>query len=914
MASLSDVIQIIINAEDNASGAIQNVGGAISGLARGAQSVTQPLADMADKLLIAEAAVVGIGAALVKTGVEEAGKFQSSFQFITTLFESSGESAQSFRQDILDYASDSTQSLDSITAALQDAIGSGVDYADSLGILSEAERLAVAQGASLDETTGLLVSTLNGYGLSMEQAATLSDQFSITIRDGKISAAELASQLSNVTPIAAAAGVGFDQVGSAIAVLTSQGYPAGQAITAVKSIIEGIIKPTGDAAKTADALGISFNAATLKSDGLQSILQKVSEATGGNVETMAKLFTTTEGLGGALALGGIGADKFKAELELMAQASGATETAFAKMGGTIESGAAKIDNALKVAFINLGTPLLDEFSGIQTGIANIFQSIGASLTDGGALRPITQALESLGVDVKAVVDSIAKNLPEALAGIDFSGVIGSFDGLGGALQDAFSAFFGDIDLTTVEGLRSAINTVVDSIETLTRVVSGIVGGLTPFIRGLGDVVREVNSADDDTKAFAGEVLGLAKGINEIAPAFAALGDGISAVGMGLQGLAAVQAIALFNSMGAAGAALATTLRALAIPLAAASAAVGAWTFAITQNMAAWEDYQARTQGAADATQHIGEVAEQAGDGLESLNARLGTSFANMDDFNKAADSGAIVWDKTRAAWVKAGTDLAAIDTAAISAGDSLMSAESIISQLPESLQALSGGGDALKTIGESADSAADGTEKLKTESGALVNVIRDGQGNITGYSQAIGATSTAMTDAAKKTEEATKKSDEFQIKMEEIASNERIKTIEFAVDLKVAQLETDMERVKATFASLDNSISSTGDVLGTLFGSLGDASAWDRLTIEDQIDRENDLREQSFKLQERLAKAEIARIEEQTRALARGDALIQIDGSGLAPELEAFMWQILKAIRVRANAEFQDYLLGMGAT
>jgi hypothetical protein len=35
------------------------------------------------------------------------------------------------------------------------------------------------------------------------------------------------------------------------------------------------------------------------------------------------------------------------------------------MGGTIEAGAQKIENAMKVAFVNLGTPLLDEVSGIQ---------------------------------------------------------------------------------------------------------------------------------------------------------------------------------------------------------------------------------------------------------------------------------------------------------------------------------------------------------------------------------------------------------------------------------------------------------------------------------------------------------------------------------------------------------------------
>jgi TP901 family phage tail tape measure protein len=275
MASLQDTIDIVIRAQDEASTAIRGVGSALSAVDEKVQAIAAPFASMADKVLLAQGAITGLGAALVKTGVDEAGKFEQSFKFITTLFEGSSESVSKFRQDILDYASGSTQSLESITNALQEAIGAGVDYSDSLNVLAEAEKLAIAQGATLDETVGLLTDTLQAYGLSMDDASKLSNQFSVAIRDGKVSASELASQLSNVSPIAAAAGVGFDQVGSAIAVLTTQGYPAGQAITAIKAILEGIIRPTADASKYADELGISFGSATLKSDGLQGVLQKV---------------------------------------------------------------------------------------------------------------------------------------------------------------------------------------------------------------------------------------------------------------------------------------------------------------------------------------------------------------------------------------------------------------------------------------------------------------------------------------------------------------------------------------------------------------------------------------------------------------------------------------------------------------
>ncbi|MGL1833037.1 hypothetical protein ACKVEX_05455 [Rhodocyclaceae bacterium SMB388] len=54
----------------------------------------------------------------------------------------------------------------------------------------------------------------------------------------------------------------------------------------------------------------------------------------------------------------------------------------------------------------------------------------------------------------------------------------------------------------------------------------------------------------------------------------------------------------------------------------------------------------------------------------------------------------------------------------------------------------------------------------------------------------------------------------------------------------------------------------------------------------------------------------IKEIQARTEAMQRGDAMIQIDGAGLQPHLEAFMWEILRAIQVRVNQDGYEMLLG----
>jgi hypothetical protein len=46
-------------------------------------------------------------------------------------------------------------------------------------------------------------------------------------------------------------------------------------------------------------------------------------------------------------------------------------------------------------------------------------------------------------------------------------------------------------------------------------------------------------------------------------------------------------------------------------------------------------------------------------------------------------------------------------------------------------------------------------------------------------------------------------------------------------------------------------------------------------------------------------------------AMKSGEALIQIDGAGLQPHLEAFMWEILAAVQIRVNEEGHAMLFGI---
>src|SRR5690606_17833377 len=146
----------------------------------------------------------------------------------------------------------------------------------------------------------------------------------------------------------------------------------------------------------------------------------------------------------------------------------------------------------------------------------------------------------LAQDIDQKLQVIAKNFPEALSGLDFSELLASFGDLGTELDGLFVGLFGNVDLSTVEGLQSAMQRVVDAFNALVVVSAGIADGLEPLFIALGKGIEEFEKLDSGTKRSVGELLGLGKAIDTVLPVVSGRAGGLESVGTGLTALAGAQ--------------------------------------------------------------------------------------------------------------------------------------------------------------------------------------------------------------------------------------------------------------------------------------------------------------------------------------------------------------------------------------
>jgi hypothetical protein len=157
--------------------------------------------------------------------------------------------------------------------------------------------------------------------------------------------------------------------------------------------------------------------------------------------------------------------------------------------------------------------------------------------------------------------------------------------------------------------------------------------------------------------------------------------------------------------------------------------------------------------------------------------------------------------------------------------------------------------------------------------------------------------------------------------MEEIASDERLRIIEFQFNMEIEQLRQEGETARAIISSIGETVNSTGEALvglAELLTGFSSTSSSGYREIMEIIQNEETRRDEAIKMQQELTRAQVDQMDAQTQLLrqradayARGDAAITINGEGLQPHLEAFMWEILETLQVRVNAEGHAMLLGV---
>jgi phage-related protein len=212
--------------------------------------------EMASKAMtIGAIAVAAIGYESIKA----AGNFESLTEHLVTDAGESQANLKKVQAGILAISVATGTSTTDLANGMYHIESAGYHGAAGLTVLKTAAEGAKVGGADLDTVSRVLVGSMNAYHVAGSGATAMMNEMIATTGAGDMRMEDLASSLSAVTPVAAAAHISFAQVGGAIATMTAQGMTAQQATQDLAHSISSLQNPNSVQVKEMQALGINVN-------------------------------------------------------------------------------------------------------------------------------------------------------------------------------------------------------------------------------------------------------------------------------------------------------------------------------------------------------------------------------------------------------------------------------------------------------------------------------------------------------------------------------------------------------------------------------------------------------------------------------------------------------------------------------
>lgn len=380
----------------------------------------------AGALATAGAAVAGAGALMaggILTAVSAAAEFERKLDFFGAVSGATQKEYDAIRQKAIQLGADTIYSANQIADSFVELSKSGVSTKDILDGIGEAvANLGASTDMPLADAAKSLTTILNTFGIAATDAVSVVDKLAGAANASSIDVQDLITTMTYAGASAKTAGISFEDVNNAIALLGERGIKGSKAGTGLRQMFDKLIAPTNQGANALKELGIVLDDGTNKlltmEGGLKPIPQLLDILNGATanlstsekMDVLGRIFPITSlptilNLldGGSAALARMNAevgkttaldvasqrlDNLSGDLEIL---RGNLDTLFINSGSNFQSFARTIVQGLT----DLVQGFIDLPAGVQTAIFAISGIGGAALIGVGSLGMFAGALLNL---------------------------------------------------------------------------------------------------------------------------------------------------------------------------------------------------------------------------------------------------------------------------------------------------------------------------------------------------------------------------------------------------------------------------------------------------------------------------------------------------------------------------------------
>lgn len=409
-----------------------------------------------------------------------------------------------------------TQGAESLKLLAQ----AGYNVSDSIKLSTDTVNLAIASNLELGEATTILVSTLKGFQLGVEESTRVTDVLSKTANSSNTNVSELGSAMTKVAPTAQAMGYKIEDVSVVLGLLANNAIVGEEAGNGLKSMLASLAKPTDNAKGLMEKLGVSLVDTNGNSRSLIDVFKDLRNGFAELDETQQAEYAATivgkEQMSKFLAIVNSGEDDFNGLINAIAQCDGTTARMRETMENTTSGSIKSMLSKLQEMAISIGQKLLPHVVKFVEGISKLvdkFNSLDSATQD----NIIKLGLFAAGIS--PVSNGLSKLFDGASRVSDGFGKFSKWLAQGGAELDNVSSKSNTTAQAT-SSLGKAFSSIGDNVSGSVipafKTFGGMLGGLALTIGGgigIGILTAEIVGAIDVIKQMGNETQSVAEKYN-----------------------------------------------------------------------------------------------------------------------------------------------------------------------------------------------------------------------------------------------------------------------------------------------------------------------------------------------------------------------------------------------------------------
>ena len=414
--------------------------------------------------------------------------FDKGMRAVNTMAGKNAEDLGKLKDQVAALGNEIPKTKEELSAGLYQVISNGVPENNWIAFLEQSAKASVGGIADLGQTVTVTSTIIKNYGLEWDKAGEIQDKIQMTAKNGVTSFEQLAAALPRVSGNAATLGVSIDELMATFATLTGVSGNTAEVSTQLAAVFTALVKPSSEATKMAQEMGIQFDAAAIRAQGgMRNFLTQLDAditkyASAHNMlkeEILGKLFGSAESLRALTPLTGQLASKFSENVDAMAGSEGTIEQAFENMAGSGESVTQMLRNQLSTMFVWAGS-IASTIQPYLTFIAIGGQAIIGIMLLGKALGTATAAIRSFAVAQRSGAAATAlATLHERISTV---------------ARNMLTAATGSATVST-----TALTVATIALyAALTMGLSAVITGLVALFSSLGD---ETDELDDKTRSL-----------------------------------------------------------------------------------------------------------------------------------------------------------------------------------------------------------------------------------------------------------------------------------------------------------------------------------------------------------------------------------------------------------------------------